>query len=471
MMDKTLLGASPQKTIRRFALAIARTPFRLLIAAWGAVLGLYFFGPLTFYNEPSQATWAFIALSTAAFGAGSVVPRFQPVKARQPLGPEPSPRQIELIARNMAWLGIFGFVCIAIDKLFLSGLDYSQGISALRVSQDNDVIMGRGVETSRTPLLYIGYLTFAFGIAAYLLYFLRAEWISRRTKLLCHVTIASPVGFALLYGGRSPIVLVITLAAGAAVVRGLAGRAHVLPQRRLGRLLVGVMLLAMLGYNSYIFAERRLYTGVQTFEQFLQRFEYIYQARPSPVALWLVDSAYAPPESVMTLLNTSFYLTHEFGALDQTLEYEGALGPYFGQYQFYLPAAMLERVVPSLSMVGLIREQGQHSGTYGWFSTAWGAMYLDFGWTGALCWSFLCGWMSAAIYKRALEEHSLAAELLMCYVVAGILISPNLSVFTVSISLPILAALSLAAFLVRAAPVALKSRPGMWPSWMPGTAR
>jgi hypothetical protein len=232
-----------------------------------------------------------------------------------------------------------------------------------------------------------------------------------------------------------------------------------------------VLLLGMLGYNNYIFAERRVYTGVQSFEQFLQRFEDIYQARPSPAALWLVDSAYAPPDAVMTLLHTSLYFTHEFGALDQTLAYDGALGPYYGQYQFYLPAAVLDRVAPSLSMVGLIREQAQDAGTYGWFATAWGAMYLDFGWTGAFCWSFLCGWMSAAIYKRALEEHSLGAELLMCYVIAGILISPNLSVFTVSISLPILASLSLAAVLVRGVPVTLQRRASMWPAWMPGPAR
>src|SRR5262249_49283823 len=117
------------------------------------------------------------------------------------------------------------------------------------------------------------------------------------------------------------------------------------------------------------------------------------------------------------------------------------IGPYFGQYQFYLLSALIERIAPSFSYAEAIRSEAQAAGVFGWFSTAWGGMFLDFGFYGALPVTLLCGFWSERIFRNAVRRHRLAAELIACYVAASILISPNLSPFTVSISLPILSAI------------------------------
>ena len=85
----------------------------------------------------------------------------------------------------------------------------------------------------------------------------------------------------------------------------------------------------------------------------------------------------------------------------------------------------------------------------GWFSTAWGGMYLDFGLFGALVAVAICGWLAAMVYRAALSTADDGARMLMCYVIAGIIASPILSIFTISISLPILVSMIITLALLR----------------------
>ena len=126
----------------------------------------------------------------------------------------------------------------------------------------------------------------------------------------------------------------------------------------------------------------------------------------------------------------------------------GRLGPG-GAYQFYLGAAFIERVVPSWNVDAVMIPQLKAANVYGWFSTAWGGMYLDFGAIGALVGVLFCGWLAGRVFRGALVNRTDGSRLLMCYVVAGILATPVLSIFTISISLPILAALLITAYFLR----------------------
>jgi len=149
----------------------------------------------------------------------------------------------------------------------------------------------------------------------------------------------------------------------------------------------------------------------------------------------------------------SYYLSHELPMLDRTLSYQGALGPYYGSYQFYLAAALLERVYPSMNVDTTMVAQLRAANVYGWFSTAWGGMYLDFGWAGAVVGALMCGWLTGQVYRRALTLRGDGAQLLMCYAVAGILATPILSIFTISVSLLVLFSLVVTAFALNPFPL------------------
>lgn len=470
---------------------VAKTPVRLLLVVWAIAIVLYSLGPVRYDETPRISTWLFVSACLLAFCVGAWVaarPSKSTIKKHIELPIERS-HSLDRVVRMTALLGLFGGLCIAVDKVLLSGLDFSGGVTAVRFDRAAAVDAGTAGELRRSPLLYLGYFTFSFSVASYLLYILKGEVLRRSTIVLAFLTLASIFSYSYLHGGRSPLGLVIGMAVGAIAVRLLSHQSP-LPKGATGRLLFASFLLMTVFYNNWILSERFVATGASGYSDLERRFETTYDARielpvgltapsSSPVATTLSTSLpttvpttgpggvattipTTAPTSIPTTLpratdgqgpSTSeqvlmqlamnyYYATHELPMLDRTLAYRGALGPYYGAYQFYLAAAFLDRLTP-WDVDALMLPQLKSANVYGWFSTAWGGMYLDFGVFGALVGVLLCGWLSGLVYRRALVWGDDAAKLLMCYVVAGIIATPVLSIFTISISLPILGALLL----------------------------
>jgi oligosaccharide repeat unit polymerase len=211
-------------------------------------------------------------------------------------------------------------------------------------------------------------------------------------------------------------------------------------------------------------SERFVATGAGDYSALESRFETTYDATIAPIAP-IAYTAKIPVESsspadgspslsermaLHTVLYT-YYVSHELPILDRTVAYDGPLGPYYGAYQFYLAAAFVERVVPAWNIDAVMIPQLKAANVYGWFSTAWGGMYLDFGLVGALIAVLICGWLAGHVYRSALSARTDGGRLLMCYVLAGIIATPILSIFTISISLPILVSLVITAYALRPA--------------------
>jgi oligosaccharide repeat unit polymerase len=424
-------------------------PGRLLVFSWLMTLVMYYAGPLEFISPIRPSTFVFIAASIGAFILGALAARVRltlhPAPARVPL----DATRVDRLTRQTALIGLLGILCITVDKLFLSGLDYSQGVTALRFQQIGEIVLTGDTQHQRSPLLYIGYLTFGFSVASYLLYLFEGERLSRRAILLAHLTLLSPVGFALLYGGRSPIALALTYAF-AGIIARILRRRSALPRTPLSRPLFGAFWILFGVYTFAVFAERAKYRDFDS-AQIVYEFDALTPSRPTPAALSLMEKGYVSPENMVGLIYTYFYLTHGLFILDRTLQYPGEIGPYYGQYNFYLAAALLAQVNPSLSARDAIRIEAQEADVYGWFNTALGATYLDFGRLGSLLFLLLCGWASGRVYRHAIRDGDLAAQLLLCYVIAGIIISPVMSPFTVSISLQVFSALIISVVLLRRA--------------------
>lgn len=424
--------------------AVCATPSTLMVATWGMAVAAYLLGPIAYFDRPRPSTWLFIAASLFTFVAASEIGyRVRPRKPCAPAAPRETRWTVDEVIRAAACVGLLGTVALSVDKLILSGLDYSQGVTAVRTERAEAVMAGTALELRRSPLLYIGFLTFGLSVPAYLLYLLRPNRVRPSTLRLAHAGLLSPVAFSLIYGGRSPMGLLLLMVVGAAVVRHLQGR-PALPRDALPRLLLALFAVVMAVYSSYIFTERRRGTPLVGYDELEQHFENAYAAVPSPTIGQLVREG-ADEQLVMNALMTIYYVTHELPMLDRTLSYPGPLGPYHGQYQFYLVTALLARVIPEWSVDQRMTDELRDADLYGWFSTAWGGMYMDFGTAGAMAATFFCGWLSGCVYGRGRRTGDVRWQLFMCFVVAGILVSPALSVFTISISLPILGSMAITA--------------------------
>ena len=456
------------------------TPAGHLSIVWALTVVFFEFGPIRYTEVPAWTTWLFVGACLVAFSAGGVLEAWMRDRAPQRLPERIAARfSIDVLIRATAILGLFGAACIAVDKLLLSGLDFSHGVTAIRFAREQAVNEGIQMALPRSPLLYLGYVTFAFSVAAFLLYLLTDTPLRPSTKVLAVSSLASPFAYSFVYGGRSPLFLVIGMACAAVAVRALT-HSRWLPNRGAAISLVGLIAATVL-YSNWILAERFDETGASSYDQLQQRFETSYGATiaslPAATAAPTSSTASSAPslaptaspvvasarpalaeQAAMHVVMNAYYVSHELPMLDRTLRTNARLGPYLGAYQFYLVGALVERIVPNWNIDAVMIPQLKAANVYGWFSTAWGGMYLDFGLIGALIAVTLCGWLSSRTYHAALAGPNDGARLLMCYVFAGIVASPILSIFTISISLPILASLIITAALLGVAwrsPVAL----------------
>jgi hypothetical protein len=428
-------------------LGLVRTPARFLLTVWAVALALVYFGPVRYSQHVSPLTWLFLVACIGLFCLGSSLGWRQ---VRRPSRDELGDRRdaggtwaefdhrIDRIARVSAVLGLIGITLLTFDKLRLSGLDYSAGITAVRNARAEEVNAGN-TALGRSPFLYLGFVTFAFSVPSYLLYMLRRRSLRRSTAWLTHFGLLSPLGFGVLYGGRSPLILTIGLIFGGAVVRGLCGQRRMTPTK-FGRFAMLGLIAFALVFGSYIFRQRAAVAGY-TYAGLAERSTHSYQATPRPWFKHLMTSNSGVAPIATDVLFTHLYVTHEVFMLDRTLQYEGRMGPYFGAYQFNLLAALGGQIWPQFDVAKTIVSQATEANTYGYFPSAFGCMYLDFGLFGALVGILICGLLAGKIFRWALLTGELKSQLFMCYVIAGIVASPILSVFTISIALPILFAL------------------------------
>ena len=427
---------------------------------WVGVLVLYAVGPIHYNEAPQLTTWFFVLASVSAFAIGGLLATSRGRVGRvvsAGFAEAVTRRRIDRVVLIAAILGLFGAACIALDKLLLSGLDFSQGIAAIRFERVEATEAGTAASLRRSPLLYLGYLTFAFSVVAFLLYMLRGEELRRRTIWLAFLSLVGIFAYSYLYGGRTPLGLAVGMGFGAIGVRLLSRQAP-LPRGLTGRFLFAGFLVLTAVYSEAVLADRLMTSGAVDYASLETRLETNNDAKIAPIPGFGTGKAEATSSAgsseqtpgvsassselfLMRVVVNLHYFTHEVPTLDRALAHNGSLGPYYGAYQFNLIPALVTRIVPGWNLDRFMIPELQAANVYGYWPTAWGGMYLDFGVVGALIATFVCGWLAGVVYSRALRGNDDRARLLMCYVVAGIIATPLLPIFAISISLPILLSL------------------------------
>ena len=232
---------------------IFSSPTVLIMTVWGMLLIVVAIGPIDYSNQPSAAVLALVVAGISLFILGEQAGAwsFRLGLANQ-RGLEQRTDRLGLVVGISSFAGIAGIGLIALDRIVLSGVSNSAYAELLRCAPDLIDI----VEIKRTPLLYVGYLLFSFGFTSVVPFLLKGEQIRGSAAVLAQLSILSPVGYALLYAGRMPMLFVILLMIAAVFVRLAQGR-PALPEGHhlLIKIIVAVLVFGI--YSSTVWSSRK----------------------------------------------------------------------------------------------------------------------------------------------------------------------------------------------------------------------
>jgi hypothetical protein len=203
------------------------SPVVLIAGVWCVTLIGVAVGPIDFPHQPSVAVIALVAFGVLLFIGGDLAGAWccrAWLQVRPDLPRQPAAATLNIAIVSTSLLGLAGIASIALDRVVLSGVGsgYAELLRCAPTLIDS-------IEIKRTPLLYAGYLTFSFGFASLLLFLLKGEELRGWPAILAQLSILCPVGYALLYSGRMPILFAIVLAIAAVLVR-IGQRRRPLPQ-------------------------------------------------------------------------------------------------------------------------------------------------------------------------------------------------------------------------------------------------
>jgi hypothetical protein len=232
---------------------IFSSPTVLIITVWSALLIVVAIGPIDYSNQPSAAVLAIVVIGISLFvlGAQAGALSFRTWLGGHATLRAPPADRLSLVVGMSSCAGIVGIGLIALDRVVLSGAGGGNA-ELLRCAPDLIDI----IEIKRTPLLYLGYLLFSFGFASLVLFLLKGEQIRGWTAVLAQLSILSPIGYALLYAGRMPILFLIGLTVAAVLVR-LAQGQRALPEGHYLSVKMIVLVLMFAVYSSTIWSSRQ----------------------------------------------------------------------------------------------------------------------------------------------------------------------------------------------------------------------
>ncbi|MCK1452496.1 hypothetical protein IVB36_16775 [Bradyrhizobium sp. 35] len=466
-----------QRLVRLFG-ALA-SPAILMTVIWVVALVGVAVGPIEYPGQPSTAVLTLVALGLAIFllsyGGGRLV--FDRWFTRQVRSPHPSAPTLNNVIMAVSLFGIVGIALVALDRTILSGISNGSYAELLRCAPG----LVDTIAIKRTPLLYAGYAMFSFGFASVVLFLLKGEEIRGWPAALAQVSMVSPVGYALLYSGRMPILLVLVLVAMAMLVRLMQGRT-LLPRGHylLVKTVVAVGLFVV--YSSAIWASRQNFciqmsplitelqeknlrdasaaggpavlgeparpkAGAVTATQLNKR---IAEARAAPqsapstspteavLAMMLeawdvkprgyvtsaIESGRVSARGAMIGLSTYFYLTHGVRTVDIVWKARDNFTPKWGLYEVGVLSPLLRILSPGSDQVAVMEAEQRAALIYGFFPSAWAAAFIDFGLVGAIVyvafWGGLAGWSAAGSRHSGL----MTPVLLLVFVLASVLLSP-----------------------------------------------
>ena len=123
-------------------------------------------------------------------------------------------------------------------------------------------------------------------------------------------------------------------------------------------------------------------------------------------------------------LSTYFYLTHGARTIDTVWHARDKFSAHWGVYEIGVLSPLLRVLSRDSQQVASMEAELNDAAIYGFFPTAWTAAFIDFGFAGAiiyiLIWGGVAGWSAAGNERSDL----VSPQLLLVFILAGVLLSP-----------------------------------------------
>ncbi|WP_148203860.1 O-antigen polymerase [Nitrobacter winogradskyi] len=299
------------------------SPALLMPLAWLIILLAVALGPIDYFSQPSWPVLIIVgfgvALFCAAYQVGAMT--FDAWIARRKPLPLPSRTTLNRTVVIASLFGLAGIAMIALDRTVLSGINNSGYAALLRCAPE----LVDYIEIKRTVLIYLGYVIFSFGYASLALFLLRGEEIQGWPATLAQLSIFSPVGYALLYSGRMPILLVIALIISVGLVRLVQGRSF-LPRGH--HLFIKTVLFAIL----FMFYANAMWSARQSFCTDMSGLVEELRSRVNEQASRAVNKANERREEILRQLGSASLdqekkLRQQLAALEGIIATAGKGGP------------------------------------------------------------------------------------------------------------------------------------------------
>lgn len=460
------------------------SPVILIVVVWCSALVCVAIGPIDYPGQPSLAVLALVATGVSVFILGHSAGAwcFGSWLRRQASVPASSFRILNNVVIATSLIGVSGIGLIALDRLVLSGINNSGYSELLRCAPG----LIEFIEIRRTPLLYIGYLTFSFGFVSLALFLLKGEEIRGWAAISAQISIVSPVGYALLYSGRMPILFILVLIVSVMLVRIGQGRSP-LPRGHYLLLKMALIVVLFAIYSSAMWSRRSNFctqmSGVireleqREAEQDIGRagrtsqlpssnsmratdvskmvadaianettepqaaaaadaprassmdalqsmMREAWNVKPRAYVLSAVNSGRLSPHAARTLLSTYFYLSHGVRVADITWRARADLSPQWGVYEIGVLSPVLRVFLPQDQRVADMEAQLRSAGIYGFFPTVWAAAYIDFGAAGGIIYVLVWGFAAGWSASGARRSALATPALLLVFALASIFLSP-----------------------------------------------
>lgn len=397
------------------------TPTHLLVSTWVGFAVMWFCSPLVYNREMSIVTFFFVAACLIGYGAGAVFGQGRGDSATTQassadVGPKHGERYYRKLnsrIRLFAVVGLIGTACIAIDKLFITGLDFSGGLGELRLS------LGEERVGPRSLLLWVGMAAFSFTDVSVMLFVLAGEACNRITASWVFLISFCPAGVAVLYGGRSMGLVLLMLVFCTAFVRIACGM-QFFPKAHYMRSMIIVHSTLLFVGTIYIFTVRGAALGYETGSQVVESYANTLNATISPELRQMMDGDSLEANLASNLMMSWAYTTQGLTELDYILTENPDAGPWYGCYQGWL---VYRGIVTLLGLPDRTLEiEGSLQDHSGLLLSAWGSSYMDFGLLSPV-FTFVVGVISGTCF-RAARLGIVGAQLLLSFMYAFVVFSP-----------------------------------------------
>ena len=290
---------------------------------------------------------------------------------------------------------MMGFCLCIVDKMLKFNTLSLVELAGFRSVRAQELLYVKPMNS--TVFSGIGFLLCPAGFLASFLAVLFSEKTTKKTRslFLCYVLLL--FAYSIVNGNRSAIYVVMLFSVIAFYLRHRQGQA-IFPKPWLIRIALLLLYLGFFRYSSWVWKARESLSG-QDMYGFLAHADAVWGVAPS-VALESFAAKIGCPRLVQQVLGNVFYYTQSLSVIEKILAIEHP-PVLWGAYHIDLLAALIRKFMPHSDFLAEGYAHLLSHNIYGFFSGAWGALYIDFGLTGSYIAALLWGSIAGCAYRSA----------------------------------------------------------------------